>query len=98
MLAGNDVVVYDQDPENLFEILEQLGKGNYGSVFKGRNKQDNRNVAIKIIPIMNDIDSINKEIAILKQCQCPYIVNFNGAYLKGQDLWLILEFCNAGSV
>lgn len=38
MLGGNDVVVYDKDPENLFEILEQLGKGNYGSVFKGRNK------------------------------------------------------------
>jgi len=55
-------------------------------------------VAIKIIPWAQDIESLKKEIAILGQCQCPYIVKFYGAYLTDSDLWLILEFCTAGSV
>ena len=32
------------------------------------------------------------------QCQCPYIVRFYGAYIKDTDFWLVLEYCNAGSV
>jgi len=34
----NDVITFDKDPEQMFEILEQLGKGNYGSVFKAKRK------------------------------------------------------------
>ena len=79
---GEDIIEFNKDPEEIFEIEEQLGKGNYGSVFKARTKKDNKSVAIKIIPIANDIDSLKKEIAILKQCQCPYIVKSHGAYLK----------------
>ena len=34
------------------------------------------------------------------ECQNPYIVNFYGAFFKDStnDLWLVLDFCNAGSV
>jgi serine/threonine protein kinase len=55
-------------------------------------------VAVKIVPINNDIGSLRKEIAILKECRCPYIVGYHGSYLKDDDLWLIMEYCNAGSV
>ena len=47
----NNSIIFDKDPETMFEILEQLGKGNYGSVYKARNKLDRKTVAIKIIPI-----------------------------------------------
>jgi serine/threonine kinase 3 len=55
-------------------------------------------LAIKIIPDSSDIECLKKEIAILKQCQSPYIVKFYGGYLKDKDLWLVLEYCNAGSI
>lgn len=34
----------------------------------------------------------------MKQCKCPHIVQYYGSYIKENDLWLILEYCNAGSV
>ena len=50
------------------------------------------------MPISSDIESLRQEIQILKQCKCPHVVRYFGSYLKGDDLWLILEYCNAGSV
>ena len=55
-------------------------------------------VAVKILPISSDIENLKKEIYILKQCKSPYIIQYFGSYLKDNDLWLILEFCNPGSV
>ena len=45
-----------------------------------------------------DDENLKKEIIILRQCKCPYIVQYYGSYKKNNDLWLILEYCNAGSV
>ena len=57
-------------------------------------------VAIKIIPISKEIETVRKEIEILKECRSPYIVGYHGSYIntKEKDLWLIMEYCNAGSL
>jgi len=57
-------------------------------------------VAIKVVQISSDVDSLKKEIQILRQCKCPYIIRYFGSYLKRDtgELWLVLEYCNAGSV
>ena len=88
----------DRDPEEDFNVLELLGEGNYGQVYKALHKESGNIVAIKVVPISSEIEALRKEIHILKQCQCPYIVRYFGSYLKGDELWLILEYCNAGSV
>jgi serine/threonine kinase 3 len=93
-----DIVGSEADPEDHFVVLEQLGEGNFGSVYKAYHKESGNIVAIKVVPITSDIDSLRKEIQILKQCKCPYIVRYFGSYLKDNDLWLIIEYCNAGSV
>jgi serine/threonine protein kinase len=33
---------------NNYEILEEIGQGNFGKVYKGKNKETNEKVAIKI--------------------------------------------------
>ena len=93
-----EIVGSEADPEDHFMMLEQLGEGNYGQVYKACHKKSGHIVAIKVVPISSDIESLRKEIQILKQCKCPHIVWYFGSYLKGDDLWLILEYCNAGSV
>ena len=35
---------------------------------------------------------------ILKESESPYIVSYHGSYLKDHKLWLIMEYCRAGSV
>ena len=46
----------------------------------------------------SDKSSLKKEIKILKECQWSYIVGYHDSYIKGDELWLILEYWNAGSV
>lgn len=94
----NDFVITDEDPEELFELLQQLGEGSYGQVWKAYNKQTGLIVAVKIIAVSPDIECLKKEISILNQCKSPYIVQYHGSYLKDNDLWLILEYCEPGSV
>ena len=42
--------------------------------------------------------SFEKEINILKDLENPYILQFYGSFIKNRTMWIILEFCDAGSV
>ena len=61
-----EIVGSEADPEDHFMMLEQLGEGNFGAVYKAYHKVSGNIVAIKVVPISSDIDSLRKEIAILK--------------------------------
>jgi serine/threonine protein kinase len=39
-----------------------------------------------------------KEIQILEECDSPYVVGYLGAYMKDGDLWIVMEYCAAGSL
>ena len=93
-----DVVTNHEDPEEMFQLLEKLGEGSYGSVHKGLHISSGTIVAIKIVQINNEIQSLKKEISILKECRHPNIVGYIGSYIKKGNLWLIMEYCSAGSV
>jgi len=92
-----DIITVNVNPEDIFELLELLGEGSYGSVYKARNKQLGTIFAIKIIPTNGDLNNLRREIMILKESKSPYIVSYYGSYLKDNKLWLIMEYCGAGS-
>jgi serine/threonine kinase 3 len=88
----------DEDPADLFQVLEPVGEGSYGIVYKGIFKKNGVPIAIKIIPITGiDVRSSIKEMEILGKCKSPYIVTYHGAYYKRDHLWLVMEYCDAGS-
>jgi serine/threonine protein kinase len=83
--------------------LQHLGEGNFGKVCKYRDKKSGMTVACKIVPLTEELDTLKKEIQILKLCLSPYIVKYYGSYLKRYEddqpeLWLVLEYCSAGSI
>ncbi|VDP17672.1 unnamed protein product, partial [Heligmosomoides polygyrus] len=41
---------------------------------------------------------IIKEISIMQQCDSKYVVKYYGSYFKNSDLWIVMEYCGAGSV
>ncbi|KAJ7998777.1 hypothetical protein DPEC_G00208400 [Dallia pectoralis] len=87
-----------KQPEEVFDVLEKLGEGSYGSVFKANYKETGEIVAIKQVPVETDLQEIIKEISIMQQCNSPHVVRYYGSYFKNSDLWIVMEYCGAGSV
>uniref|UniRef100_A0A8C0NFP7 non-specific serine/threonine protein kinase n=2 Tax=Canis lupus familiaris TaxID=9615 RepID=A0A8C0NFP7_CANLF len=87
-----------KQPEEVFDVLEKLGEGSYGSVYKAIHKETGQIVAIKQVPVESDLQEIIKEISIMQQCDSPHVVKYYGSYFKNTDLWIVMEYCGAGSV
>ncbi|KAI3789597.1 hypothetical protein L2E82_02397 [Cichorium intybus] len=84
-----------------FSNLELIGRGSFGDVYKGFDKENNKEVAIKVIDLEeseDEIEDIQKEIAVLQQCRSPYITEYYGSYLHQTKLWIIMEYMAGGSV
>jgi serine/threonine kinase 3 len=82
----------------VFEVICKIGKGSYGNVYKAVHKENRQLVAVKQIPIESDLFEIIREISIMQQCDSRYIVKYYGSYFKDADLWIVMEYCVAGSV
>jgi len=87
------------DPYEIFQLTAKLGEGSYGSVFKGLDKRDGTTVAIKVLEVENeDTSELQKEIAILQECDSPWIVSYRGTYETDGNIWIAMEYCGAGSL
>ncbi|PVD31902.1 hypothetical protein C0Q70_07328 [Pomacea canaliculata] len=87
-----------KQPDEVFDIICKIGRGSYGSVFKCLHKESGQVLAIKQVPVDTDLQEIIKEISIMQQCDSKYIVKYYGSYFKNTDLWIVMEYCGAGSV
>ena len=88
------------DPEKHYTKQACIGGGSFGKVYKGLDKRTGQTVAIKVIDVENaedEVDDIIQEISILAELNSPYVTKYYGSYLKGSDLWIIMEFCSGGS-
>uniref|UniRef100_A0A8C4YSH1 non-specific serine/threonine protein kinase n=1 Tax=Gopherus evgoodei TaxID=1825980 RepID=A0A8C4YSH1_9SAUR len=94
------------DPAGIFELVEVVGNGTYGQVYKGRHVKTGQLAAIKVMDVTEDEEEeIKQEINMLKKySHHRNIATYYGAFIKkspaGNDdqLWLVMEFCGAGSV
>jgi serine/threonine protein kinase len=90
---GLDAITIDNaDPMTVFEILAKLGEGSYGAVYKALDKRDGNIVAIKILEVdADDTANLQREIKILQDCDCDYIVRYRGAFRKDNHIWIVME-------
>ena len=75
-----------------------IGEGTYASVYKAIDKITDKLVAIKIFPAHNDQFAYLNEIDFLRKLDHPYMVQLYDVYTTLDEIWMILEYCQLGSI
>ncbi|GAA5841123.1 hypothetical protein JCM11251_008023 [Rhodosporidiobolus azoricus] len=85
-----------------FKLAEKLGQGAFGSVYKALNWTTGETCAVKQIDLSHipksELPDIMCEIDLLKNLHHPNIVQYRGYARTDSALYIILEFCENGSL
>jgi len=88
-----------QDPGELFEFKEEVGKGAYGGVFKAIHKETGFELAVKVVPTRPEAKlALAKEVDVLKKCKNANILSYYGSVIKNNEVWILMDCCGVGSV
>jgi serine/threonine protein kinase len=80
--------------------MEFSGKGGFGRVFGAKDMTTKKRVAIKKLPHVTEKDKRNNwcEIGFLATCQHPNIVRFLSAWEMEDEVWIVMEFLDGGTL
>ncbi|KAK7951330.1 uncharacterized protein PG986_007058 [Apiospora aurea] len=98
-------------PVPSYDLMELIGKGSFGRVYKAASKNDGKLVAVKIINV-DESDTVNPKLAdtyseFLKEVNALQLLSEGGAQNincvlealpVGHAMWMVTEYCAGGSV
>ncbi|KAK0668936.1 kinase-like domain-containing protein [Cercophora samala] len=90
----------DEGVANHYQVLEELGRGSFGVVYKAIEKKTGETVAIKHIDLESsddDIHEIQQEISVLSTCASSHVTQYKASFLRGHKLWIVMEYLGGGS-
>ncbi|KAK0416842.1 hypothetical protein QR680_012714 [Steinernema hermaphroditum] len=82
-----------------YELLEKIGEGTYGTVYKAKNNETDEVVALKMIRLDDDDEASSapsalREICLLKELRHQNIVRLHNVVHGDHKLTLIFEYCD----
>ncbi|PWZ01611.1 kinase-like protein [Testicularia cyperi] len=102
--VGKDVLKDSRSVTSIYRRLELIGRGAYGAVYRGAHIETGAAVALKVVNLDtpdDDVSDIQREIALLSQLRetsQKNVVRYWGCWLKGPELWIVMDFAEGGSV
>eukprot|EP01126_Amoeba_proteus_P033920 TRINITY_DN3352_c0_g1_i18.p1 TRINITY_DN3352_c0_g1~~TRINITY_DN3352_c0_g1_i18.p1 ORF type:complete len:497 (-),score=94.24 TRINITY_DN3352_c0_g1_i18:417-1907(-) len=105
-LPKKSVVVKDlesllskEDPTEIFVDLKSIGEGSFGAVYSALDMRTLDKVAVKVMGLKDNYDEdLIGEIVMMKTLKHPNIVSYLDSFKYEDQLWMVMEFMDGGSL
>ncbi|XP_014087258.3 myosin light chain kinase, smooth muscle isoform X2 [Bactrocera oleae] len=89
------------DFKSRFEILEELGKGRFGVVYRVQEREDSKQIlAAKVIKCIKaqDRQKVMEEISIMKSLQHPKLLQLAASFESAREIVMVMEYITGGEL
>lgn len=101
-ICNNNTKHKSADSVAYYEKIKTLGRGASGIVDLVKNKKDYKLYAMKMMPMFHFDDFKKKaaqnEITLLRLLDSPFIVKYYEHFIKNGNMYIIMEFCEGGTI
>nr|XP_004234790.1 serine/threonine-protein kinase Nek6-like [Solanum lycopersicum] len=86
-----------------YQVVEQIGRGAFGTAFLVMNTTDNKKYVLKKIPLAKQRDKFKRtalqEMDLIAKLSHPYIVEYKDAWVeKGNWICIVTNYCEGGDM
>ena len=99
----NLVIIQGSSGESLYEVDEirnnELGRGGFGIVYKGRNIRTREEVAVKKVAISNATKKfVDRELQFMNKCKHKNIIKMFWSQGDNHVRYFVIEYCPFGNL